>query len=508
MTIRVHNTLTREKETFEPVTPGKVGIYVCGPTVYKESHVGHMVGPVLFDTIKRYLAYNHYDVTMVINVTDVDDKIIAEAAKQGVPWDTLAKKVTKDYQTRLSELGVEVDHFPHATAYIEKMLAMIQGLVDKGHAYPAGGDVYFDVTTKADYGKLSNRKLDEMLAGSRKEVSDLKRNAGDFALWKGVKPGEPAWESPWGPGRPGWHIECSAMSMNLLGETFDIHGGGLDLCFPHHEDEIAQSECFSGKVYAKYWLHNGLMQLVDATRKIGARAGDFDSQEEGKMSKSKGNVVGIADLMSRFTADEIRFFLISTHYRSPILFSEERLKEVGSGIQRLYTFAELYQRVTGSSFYESAAPAKREPLPFAAEGAFLTEVASLRDRFLEHMDDDFNTGGAIGVLSEFMSLVNRFAAEQKLETKDATAADKEAFVKGASVLRELTAVLGLLLKAPKTAGSDDSGLTGKLLDLMLELRQLARKEKNFAFSDTIRNRLADLGVTVQDGPEGSRWKIG
>ncbi|MGL5097234.1 MAG: cysteine--tRNA ligase, partial [Planctomycetia bacterium] len=257
MALRLYNTLTREKTPFTPTVPGKVGMYVCGPTVYKYSHIGHLIGPVIFDALKRYLAYNGYAVTFVVNITDVDDKIIAQAAEEGCTIDELTARVTNDYFLHLNGLSVEVDQFPRATQYIGEMQAMIATLIDRGHAYPVDGDVYFDVVSFPEYGKLSNRKLEEMTAGVRVGANERKRHPADFAMWKGAKPGEPAWDSPWGPGRPGWHIECSAMATKLLGETFDIHGGGLDLYFPHHEDEIAQSECATGKPYARYWLHNG-----------------------------------------------------------------------------------------------------------------------------------------------------------------------------------------------------------------------------------------------------------
>lgn len=507
MALHVYNTLSRRKEPFEPVRPGKVGMYVCGPTVYAKSHVGHMVGPVIFDAIKRYLTYSGFDVTFVVNVTDVDDKIIAQAAKEGTTPQSLAERVTTDYVANLKRLDVHVDHFPRATQHIPEMLEMIGGLIEKGFAYPAGGDVYFDVTKDPDYGKLSNRKIEELLAGSRKEVSDLKRNAGDFALWKGAKPGEPSWDSPWGKGRPGWHIECSAMSRKLLGDTFDIHGGGLDLCFPHHEDEIAQSESFTGKPFAKYWLHNGLMQYSDQTRKIGAREGDFASQEEAKMSKSKGNIITIADLLAKYPAETIRFFLLSTHYRRPIDFSDERIEEVGKGLARLHAFAERFGRVTKTPLHQLSVPARRGP--FAANGSeFLTEVGRLRQRFLECMDDDFNTGGAIGVLFELLPVLNRFADSNKLDG-GGPGAKIEEFTRGAGVLRELAGILGVLTQPPAAgaAGLDsDDGLAAKLLDLLLELRQTARKAKNFAMSDTIRDRLKELGVTIEDRADGSSWK--
>lgn len=506
-TLRIYNTLSRQKETFEPVTPGKVGIYLCGPTVYSASHIGHMVGPVIFDTIKRYLAYSGYQVTFVVNITDIDDKIINQAAKEGCGIDELARRVADDYQQHLRSLHVEVDRFPRATEFIGQMLGMIKTLIDKGHAYATSGDVYFDVTSFPGYGKLSNRRIDELMAGARKEVSDIKRNAADFALWKGAKPGEPAWESPWGPGRPGWHIECSVMSGEILGETFDIHGGGLDLVFPHHEDEIAQSECCHGKTYAKYWLHNGLMQYSNETRKIGARAGDFASQEEAKMSKSKGNVRTLKDLFSTFPPEVVRYFLLSTHYRSPINFGDERIQEVAGGLQRIHALSELIGRVTGTSLYALTAPTQRSEWKHPSDDKFLAEVADLRKRFIEYMDDDFNTGGAIAVLGELVGAMNRFAAEARLEESTATAADKSRFGEAAVVLRELTRVLGLCLEAPAAATQAGDETLGKVMQLLIELRQEARQSKNFALSDRIRDGLAEIGVTLQDGREGTRWKV-
>lgn len=503
MTIQVYNTLSRRKEPFEPVSAGNVGMYVCGPTVYAPSHVGHMVGPVLFDAIKRYLAYNGYQVSLVVNITDVDDKIIAQAAREATTPSELAERITTDYIENLSRLNVAVDHFPRATRHIAEIQSIIQTLIDKGHAYAAGGDVYFDVTTSKDYGKLSNRRPEELLAGARKEVSDLKRHAGDFAMWKGAKPGEPSWESPWGPGRPGWHIECSAMSMKLLGETFDIHGGGLDLCFPHHEDEIAQSECATGKPFAKYWLHNGLMQYSDATRKIGAREGDFASQESGKMSKSKGNIVTIRELLDRFGPELIRFFLLSTHYRRPIDFSDERIEEVGRGLQRLRALADRIGRVLGRSFVEIAPASRRRPLAEAEWASdFLREVAEFRRRFLDAMDDDFNTGGAIGVLFELSSAINRHIDQQGLEDAGPTA-DRSPLERAAGVFRELTSLLGVLLEGAAARGHDE---IATVIESLLAARQAARKHKQFALSDSIRDRLQKLGIVVKDSREGSRWE--
>src|SRR5947208_3382649 len=342
MALRVYNTLSRQKEPFETVQPGKVGMYVCGPTVYKPSHIGHMVGPIIFDTVKRYLTYLGYQVTFVVNITDVDDKLIVQAQKQNTTVPELAERVTADYYRNLERLNVTgIDHMPRATQYIAEITRLIQGLIDKGFAYPADGDVYFDVTRDTDYGKLCHRDPEQLEAGARIEVSDKKRNPGDFALWKAAKPGEPKWDSPWGQGRPGWHIECSAMSMRLLGQTLDVHGGGLDLQFPHHENELAQSESYTGVPFTRYWMHNGLMKTGDD-----------------KMSKSKGNEIVVAELLKHHEAETLRFFLLSTHYRRPIDYSEDRLHEVRRGLEGFYRLFERFERITDASYYDLQAPTR------------------------------------------------------------------------------------------------------------------------------------------------------
>src|SRR5947209_35169 len=301
MALRVYNTLTRTKEPFHKRPGDAVTMYVCGPTVYKPSHIGHMVGPVIFDTVKRYLTYLGYKVQWVVNVTDVDDKLIVRARELNTTVKELAEKMTADYLECLRKLNVTgIDAMPRATEHIPGMIAMMQKLIDKGYAYPAGGDVYFDISKDNDYGKLCHRDPEQLEAGARVEVSERKRNPGDFALWKAAKPGEPQWDSPWGQGRPGWHIECSAMSMRLLGQTLDIHGGGLDLKFPHHENELAQSESYTGVPFVRYWMHNGLMKT-----------------DTGKMSKSQGNEVVVSELLERHQPETLRFFLLATHYRRP-----------------------------------------------------------------------------------------------------------------------------------------------------------------------------------------------
>jgi cysteinyl-tRNA synthetase len=488
---RVYNTLTREKEEFRTVRPGQVGLYLCGPTVYKPSHIGHMVGPVIFDAVKRYLVYLGYKVTWVVNVTDVDDKLIHRAREQGTTVKDLAGRMEADYRECLRLLNVTgIDLMPRATESIPEMIEMMRGLIANGHAYAAGGDVYFSVRSDPDYGKLCHRDPEQLEAGARIEVSDRKRDPGDFALWKGAKPGEPAWESPWGPGRPGWHIECSAMSMKYLGQTLDVHGGGLDLQFPHHENELAQSESYTGKPFARYWMHNGLLKMGNA-----------------KMAGSVGNVVNVVDLLRQHQPETVRFLLLGTHYRSPIEYSEDRLDEVRRSLEGFYRFFERFGRITGETFHALQAPATRAP--FEAVGEFLTEVGRLRDEFLEQMDDDFNTGGAIGTLYKLLPLLNRFADARRLEDGAGKPEDLRDIRRGAVVLKELSQILGLFA-APPAAGKDggQDELFGGLMRLLIDLRAEARKAKNFAVADQIRDRLGELGVTLEDRKGGTLWRRG
>jgi cysteinyl-tRNA synthetase len=492
MGLRVYNTLSRTKEEFKPVVPGKVRMYVCGPTVYKPSHIGHMVGPVIFDTVKRYLSYLGFEVTWVVNITDVDDKLIVRARELNTTVKELAERMTLDYLNALKKLNVTgIDHMPKATEHIGGMLEMIGGLISRGHAYAAGGDVYFDISKDADYGKLCNRDPEQLEAGARIEVSDKKRNPGDFALWKGAKPGEPAWESPWGPGRPGWHIECSAMSRKLLGDTLDIHGGGLDLQFPHHENELAQSEQFTGTTFSRYWMHNGLLKMGNT-----------------KMAGSVGNVINVADLLAAHTPETVRMLLLSTHYRSPIEYSDDRLGEIRRSVENFYRLFERYQRITKKDFYALAAPKRLGKFDVPTANEFLAEVGRLRGVFLETMDDDFNTGGAVGVLFELLTLLNRFADAKKLEEPGASADLVAQWERGIGVLRELGQILGLFEVKPAAAAGANDELVNGLMKLLIDLRQEARAAKNFAMSDTIRKRLAELKVTLEDRPGGTGWRVG
>lgn len=535
MALRVYNTLTREKTEFQPLAPPKVTMYLCGPTVYKPAHIGHMVGPVIFDTVKRYLTYCGYDVTFVINITDVDDKLIVKAQEKGTTVKALAEQMTADYFDNLKLMGVDsIDHFPYATDYITAMQEMIQGLIDKGHAYALNGDVYFRVTADADYGKLSRRSIEQMLAGTRVEANDRKESPADFALWKSSKPGEPAWDSPWGPGRPGWHIECSVMSSKLLGDTIDIHGGGLDLMFPHHENELAQSECASGKTFVKYWLHNGLMQSGKNTGKVGgahSRHGDApaspgqasppreggdttDAQIAGKLAGSAGAESVKTAVFAHYPPEVVRFFLLSTHYRSPIDFSLENIGEREKGMEGFYRLFETFEQITGTSFYALQAPTTRAnsvTRTLAASGALPADVANgmteIADRYLEAMDDDFNTGGAIGLLFDLRKAINGYIAANKLN-ESATAEQKQGLTAAMTLFKELSQILGVFRQPlPKKAGADDE-LVNSLMQLIIEIRQQARKDKNFAVADKVRDALKALNITLEDGKEGVRWSRG
>jgi len=521
MPLRVYSTLTRQKEDFQTVEPGKVRMYLCGPTVYKPAHIGHMVGPVIFDTVKRYLVYQGYDVQFVINITDVDDKLIVKAQEKGTTVKALAEQMTTDYFDNLKLMGVDsVDMFPYATDHIGDRLEMSGTLSEKGHAYPLNGDVYFSVESDPDYGKLSNRSIAQMLAGTRVEANDKKRNPADFALWKSSKPGEPAWDSPWGPGRPGWHIECSAMSAKLLGDSIDIHGGGLDLMFPHHENELAQSECCSGKPFARYWLHNGLMQSGKQSGKVGgahSRSGDTAPSEEdqiaGKLAGSAGAESVKTAVFAHQPPETVRFFLLSTHYRSPIDFSLENIAATGKSLEGFFRLFEEFERVTGKSFYSLEASRSFEKttdlMPLEEENAKACgELIALRDRFVESMDDDFNTGGAVACLFDMRRVLNGYLGQITAGGAAPKDPQKKALTAGVLLLKELSNTLGVFRTAPaKSAGADDALVDG-LMQLILDIRADSRKNKNWAVADKIRDALKTLNVVVEDRPDGVRWSKG
>ncbi len=500
MPLRVFNTLTQNKETFETVQPGKVGMYVCGPTVYKPSHIGHAVGPIIFDTVKRYLEFKGYKVTWVVNITDVDDKVIDEARAQGCTVVELAQRVTASYLDSLRQLNVTgIDCMPKASETIGDIIAMCRRLVDKGAAYVSGGDVYFDVSKDPDYGKLSGQKPEHQQSGTRELAGGEKRNPGDFALWKAAKPDEPAevqFDSPWGKGRPGWHIECSAMSANILGETFDIHGGGMDLIFPHHENEIAQSETCFDKPFVKCWMHNGLTRFN--TKKI--------SKSDPEMRKLMEQLV-LTNLLSKYSGEMLRFFVLSTHYRRPIEFSDEELAAKKRGLDAFYRLFERLERVTGRDPYAGGPeldPAASPQDP-PAHQAFLEECVQHRDRFLEAMDDDFNTGGATGVLFDFATAVNRFIDTEKLEAGGSPEAASLA-MQAMQTLRGLGRILGLFETKPAAPSAVSDTLADELMKVLIAVRAEARKAKQFTLADIIRDRLMALNIKLEDHPAGTTWR--
>ncbi len=513
--IRVYNTLSKVKEKFEPLHAPKVGIYLCGPTVYAESHIGHMVGPVIFDTIKRYLRYSGYDVTWVVNITDVDDKLINKSRERGIPMSQIAVEMTADYLSNLKELGVnQIDHLPRATDHIPGIIQFIVDLEKKGFAYAVDGDVFFDVVKDPNYGQLSNRSIEDQ-QGEGGGAAAKKRSSGDFALWKNVKGDEPAWDSPWGRGRPGWHIECSAMSHAILGETFDIHGGGLDLMFPHHENERAQSGCCHDAPMVKYWLHNGLMRAGEKG-KVGGKSDREDAAAEapaddasGKISRSKG-AGGLAELIRRHTGERIRFFLLRTHYRSTIVYGEDGLQEAGTSLEAFYRMFDRYAEITGTSFYALPIPKTRFEYSLDANaGELVREIGAQREKFLANMDDDFNSGAAISVLFDSLRLLNRHIDQHDLRVgAKADDANVQALVEAMTVIRELTGVLGLFVKPPiaNSGGEGDAELLDNLVQLFIKMRKEAREAKDYALGDKIRDSLTEAGIALLDKKEGTSWE--
>ena len=463
MGLRIYDTMSRQKRPFVPVTPGRVAMYVCGMTVQDKPHVGHIRASLSGEVMRRYLEHIGYEVSYVYNFTDVDDKIIERANTEGVEYGAVSERNIEAYLRFAALHNIKpATHYPRATRHIGEILALIGRLIEKGYAYAAGGDVYYEVRKKSDYGKLSGRDVDEMRSGARVEIGEHKRDPLDFTLWKGAKPGEPAWESPWGPGRPGWHIECSAMSMKYLGEHFDIHGGGQDLIFPHHENEIAQSEAATGKPFANFWTENGMVNL----------SGE-------KMSKSTGRLFFIEDIAAAADPEVVRFYLLSTHYRSPIDFSHERLAEAGVAYQRLRTPLEragAWSRPDG-------------PPPGGELGQVTSEAGRL---FQDAMEDDFNTAKALGHLFDLARDVNRGLDDGLGEEARAAARS----------LLGLGQVLGLFWRAP--AGES----WGAEILTLVEQREAARRARDWKLADAIRADLGGRGVLVEDSPEGPKLKRG
>lgn len=472
MPIRVYNTQSQKKEEFIPLKPGKVGMYVCGVTPYNHPHIGNARPFVTWDVIHRYLESKGFDVTHIQNFTDVDDKIIKAAADRGITWKELADEFIAAYFEAMDQLNVRrVDIYPRVSDHMKEIIQMVETLIEKGHAYAVDGDVYFAVESFGHYGELSHRSLDDMQAGARVEVDERKRHPMDFALWKSAKPGEPSWESPWGEGRPGWHIECSAMSIKYLGDQFDFHGGGSDLIFPHHENEIAQSECCTGiHPFVKYWLHNGFITI---------------NQE--KMSKSLDNFFLVKDILKSYSGEVIRFFLLSSHYRSPLDFSDERLNEAKKGWERLFNAHIALQKLMEKTTLEYAPPSEE----------LLERVKKIENEFEEAMEDDFNTSLAYASLYGMAKEINQLSSKKELNLKEVEEIS--------AVWLKMVHILGLFeatAEPESFSGTDENAL----LDLLVSLREEARKEKNWKLADRIRDGLQDCGIVLEDTAEGVRWK--
>ena len=459
----IYNSQTRKKEEFVPVHPGKVGIYACGPTVYDYFHIGNARPFITFDVLRRYFEHRGYEVTFVQNFTDIDDKMIRRANEEGITVKELGDRFIGEYYKDAGALGIRpATVHPRATEHIGEIIRLVKTLQDKGYAYEVNGDVYFDTKKDAGYGKLSGQNLEDLEAGARIDVDDVKKNPADFALWKAQKPNEPAWKSPWGMGRPGWHIECSAMSMKYLGETFDIHCGGKDLLFPHHENEVAQSECATGKPFARYWMHNGFINI-----------------DNEKMSKSLGNFFTVRDILKEYDPEDVRMFMLSAHYRSPINFSREMVAQAHASLQRLYTARDQMLFLLKT--------AKDQPLS-EEENSLLQRVAEDAKRFDDAMDDDLNTADALSAIFELVKDANVFLTSNS---------SREAVEKSLNALTELTNVLGLLSRKAEEALPQD-------IQALADERAQSRKDKNWSRSDELRDALKAAGYQVEDTKQGQK----
>jgi cysteinyl-tRNA synthetase len=462
--MRLYNTLTKTKEEFIPLRTGELRMYSCGPTVYNYFHVGNARPFIVFDVFRRYMEYKGYKVTFVQNFTDIDDKMIQRAKEEDTTVKELGERFIAEYFRDADRLGIRhADYHPRATEHIDDIIAFIRRLIDKGLAYQAGNDVYYDTAAFDSYGKLSGQNLEDLELGARIDVNEIKKNPMDFALWKGEKPGEPSWNSPWGPGRPGWHIECSVMATKYLGETIDVHSGGQDLIFPHHENEIAQSEGASGKPFARYWLHNGYININNQ-----------------KMSKSLGNFFTVREISEEFELEAVRLFMLSSHYRNPINFGRELLEQAQTALERLYNAKNNLDYLL-----KSAAEG-----PVSAEDQqFLEKLPQYTADFENAMEDDINTADAIGVIFDLVREINTYVKSGQ---------PKQIFRAALDEFTLLTGVLGLLTKKKGTLDEE--------IEALIEQRQQARKEKNWALADKIRDDLKEQGILLEDTPQGVRWK--
>lgn len=488
MTIQIYNTLSGKKEALQTIEPNHVKLYVCGITSYDYCHIGHARSALAFDMIVRYLKYRGYKVTFVRNFTDIDDKIIARAQEQQTSSTELANRFIDEFYTDMDKLGVDrPDIEPKATEHIPEMVDIIGELIDKGLAYQAGNDVYYVVDSFPEYGKLSRRNIDDMKAGARISVNEQKKNPMDFVLWKGSKPGEPKWESPWGEGRPGWHIECSAMSRKYLGETFDIHGGGQDLVFPHHENEIAQSEGANGKPFVNTWIHHGFVTIRDE-----------------KMSKSLGNFLTIRDILNHYHPEILRFFIFSTHYRSPLDFSESAMRDATAGLERLYECLAAIDTLSVNIHQEDD---KNCQLP----ASDIQKIEQLESRFQQAMDNDFNTAQAQGIFFDTVKTLNRL---QGTITKESPTADIQLLKVGAATLKKLAAIMGLLKEDGKSFLTNRkekmvaaAEIDGVAIEALIAERVQCRLDKNWSRSDEIRDELLAKNIELKDGPGGTTWSV-
>ncbi|MBN1290167.1 MAG: cysteine--tRNA ligase [Actinobacteria bacterium] len=494
MGLKVYNTISRKKEDLVPREKGKISMYSCGPTVYNFIHIGNARTFLNFDMIRRYLEFSGYEVTFVQNITDVDDKIINRAREEGITPEELAEKYLEAFNRDMGEMGVvPPDITPKATGHIGDMLKVIEGLVASGAAYESDGDVYFDVSKFPGYGELSGRVLDEQQVTSQCGVEmERKKNPNDFALWKSSKPGEPYWESPWGPGRPGWHIECSAMSVKYLGVDFDIHGGGQDLIFPHHENERAQAEAYSpGGRFVKYWMHSGMLNI-----------------DKEKMSKSLGNIKSLREVLDEYKPDVIRMLMLGTHYRSPLNFSDESLVDAKASLERLqnciFNLKDLLKRLDGSKVSMATIDRETELIDY---------VNNAEVEFRNHMDDDFNSAAALGVVFNLVREINAYITEAEEHRSPGA---KLVLLESERILEKLCGALGLFQSSPEVAGlpsahagrkSETAPTLDEMMELILEVRQRARERKDFESSDAIRDGLLKLGIQIEDGREGSRWRL-
>lgn len=486
MSIKIHNTLTGKKELLQPIEPGHVKLYVCGITSYDYCHIGHARSSLAFDMIVRYMRYRDLKVTYIRNFTDIDDKIIQRANEQGIPAGELAQRFIDEFYVDMDNLGIDRPNMePKATEHIQEMIDLVSELIDKGMAYQSGNDVYYAVESFKEYGKLSHRNLDDMKAGARITVNEQKRNPMDFVLWKGAKPGEPKWESPWGDGRPGWHIECSAMSRKYLGDTFDIHGGGKDLVFPHHENELAQSEGANDAPFVNMWIHHGFVTIKDE-----------------KMSKSLGNFLTIRDILAHYHPEVLRFFIFSTQYRNPLDFSENAMIDATTGLDRLYECVANIEQLTGVSGDASDSVISKKDF---------AKLNSMEERFQQAMDNDFNTAQAQGIFFDTAKILNKV---KRMLPETPAKQDLDLLLATVSTLKKLASIMGILTEeAPTYLNNKKAAMLANLdidettIDSMIQERDQAKQDKDWEKSDQIRDELLAKGVELKDSPDGTTWSV-